>query len=72
MEKTLPTNDSPTDHFLCHSVGNIITDGICVLHRRKNFVGKTIKSYSDYLQKSNVDHARNYKENQILNKNSCF
>ena len=28
------------------SVGNIITDGICVLRRRKNSVGKTIKSCS--------------------------
>ena len=25
------------------SVGKLITDGICVLHRRKNFVGKTVK-----------------------------
>jgi hypothetical protein len=28
------------------SVGNIITDGICVLHRRKKFIGKTVKSCS--------------------------
>ena len=28
------------------SVGKLITDGICVLHRRKNSVGKTVKSCS--------------------------
>ena len=28
-------------------VGKLITDGICVLHRRKNSVGKTVKSCSD-------------------------
>jgi len=28
------------------SVGKLITDGICVLRRRKNSVGKTIKSCS--------------------------
>jgi len=27
-------------------VGKLITDGICVLHRRKNSVGKTVKSCS--------------------------
>jgi len=32
--------------FICDSIGNIITDGICVLHRRKNSVGKTVKSCS--------------------------
>jgi len=29
------------------SVGKLITDGICVLHRRKNSVGKTVKSCSE-------------------------
>ena len=29
------------------SVGNIITDGICVLRRRKNSVSKTVKSCSE-------------------------
>jgi hypothetical protein len=28
------------------SIGKLITDGICVLHRRKNSVSKTIKSCS--------------------------
>jgi hypothetical protein len=28
------------------SVSKLITDGICVLHRRKNSVGKTVKSCS--------------------------
>ena len=28
------------------SVGKLITDGICVLHRWKNSVGKTVKSCS--------------------------
>jgi len=32
------------------SVGNIITDGICVLHRRKNSVSKTVKSCSVILK----------------------
>ena len=27
-------------------IGKLITDGICVLHRRKNSVGKTVKSCS--------------------------
>ena len=31
------------------SVGKLITDGICVLRRRKNSVGKTVKSCSDLL-----------------------
>ena len=52
----LPT-DLPTDknyrrkiHRRIISVGDsvskLITDGICVLLRRKNFVGKTVKSCS--------------------------
>ena len=28
-------------------IGKLITDRICVLRRRKNFVGKTVKSCSD-------------------------
>jgi len=28
------------------SIGKLITDGICVLRQRKNFVGKTVKSCS--------------------------
>jgi hypothetical protein len=31
------------------SVGKLITDGICVLHRRKNFIGKTVKSCSELI-----------------------
>jgi hypothetical protein len=46
-------------------VGKLITDGICVLHRRKNSVGKTVKSCS---VKSYKTH--NYKSKlQILLKN---
>jgi hypothetical protein len=29
------------------SIGKLITDRICVLHRRKNSVGKTVKSCSE-------------------------
>jgi len=32
---------------VCDSVDNIITDGICVLDRWKNSVGKTVKSCSE-------------------------
>jgi hypothetical protein len=50
----LPTN-LPTEknyrrkiHRRSISVGKLITDGICVLHRRKNSVGKTVKSCSGF------------------------
>jgi hypothetical protein len=33
--------------FVGDSIGKLITDGICVLRRRKNSVGKTVKSCSD-------------------------
>jgi hypothetical protein len=33
------------------SVGKLITDEICVLHRQKNSVGKTVKSYSVSLRR---------------------
>jgi hypothetical protein len=39
---------------VCDSVGNIITDGICVLHRRKNFIGKTVKSCSEFKVFKNI------------------
>ena len=29
------------------SIGKLITDGICVLRRRKNSIGKTVKSCSE-------------------------
>ena len=32
--------------FINDSVSKLITDEICVLHRRKNFVNKTVKFYS--------------------------
>ena len=35
------------------SVGKLITDGICVLHRRKNSVSKTVKSCSVNKKKYN-------------------
>ena len=34
--------------FVDDSVGKLITDGICVLRRWKNSVGKTIKSCSEH------------------------
>ena len=33
--------------FVGDAVGKLITDGICVLRRRKNSVGKTVKSCSE-------------------------
>ena len=35
-------------------VGKLITDGICVLRRRKNSVGKTVKSCSEIPQQAQV------------------
>ena len=40
--------------FVGESVGKLITDGICVLRRRKNSVGKTVKSCSIFLNFSLV------------------
>jgi len=45
-DKKLPMKDSPTEIFVSDFVGKLITDGICVLRRRKNSVGKTVKSCS--------------------------
>ena len=36
------------------SVGKLITDGICVLHRRKNSVSKTVKSCSVRAHEVNI------------------
>jgi len=44
------------------SVGKLITDGICVLHRRKNSIGKTVKSCSEVAN----DNTNPYR-NMIMN-----
>jgi hypothetical protein len=42
-------------------VGKLITDGICVLHRQKNSIGKIVKSCSEYpfLDSEHTNKSRN-------------
>ena len=46
-------------------VGKLITDGICVLHRRKNSVGKTVKSCSE-LSRVNMSNTRSTYKSVII------